>query len=263
MSRGICYSIISIVFLLLISCQPGEKVTEVIDGDTFVLANGQSVRLIGINTPETGEPGADIAKDMLSKMVLNRTVTLESDITDQDDYKRILRYVYVGGQSVNAEMIRMGYAEMRFYPPDTLFKSEYAELEKIAIRNRRGLWAFAVFQPRDIEDSIEVSVTETKALDIISWQDADKYYGQNKVVEGVIVVTNNTGKVCFLNFDRNWKKYFTAVIFASDFDKFPVHPEEYYLNRKVRVRGLIKEYKGKPEIILKSPTQIEIVTDNR
>jgi micrococcal nuclease len=78
-------------------------------------------------------------------------------------------------------------------------------------------------------------------------------------VEGTIVVSNNTGKVCFLNFDRDWKNNFTAVIFASDFASFPAHPEDYYLNRTVQVTGLIKEYKGKPEIIVKSPSQIKIV----
>jgi len=97
---------------------------------------------------------------------------------------------------------------------------------------------------------------ETK---VISWKDAHKYYGQYVTVEGKIVGTYNSGKVCFLNFNSNWKEGFTAVIFASDFYKFPPQPEEYYKNKTVRVTGTIKEYKGKPEIILKDPSQIEIV----
>ena len=97
------------------------------------------------------------------------------------------------------------------------------------------------------------------AADVISWKDADKHYGQTKTVEGTVVATHNTGKVCFLNFHENWKIYFTAVIFASDFHKFPDNPEDYYLDKKVRVTGKIKKYKGKPEIILKSPAQIKIV----
>src|SRR4030042_1369064 len=156
MTRGMCYSILIIFVILLFNCQSGEKVTEVIDGDTFVLANGQTVRLIGINTPETGEPGADIAKDMLTRLVLNKTVMLESDVSDKDDYKRLLRYVYIGDISVNAELIRIGCAEMRFYPPDTLYRAEYKKLEDNAIRNKFGLWAFAVFQPHEIDDFIEV-----------------------------------------------------------------------------------------------------------
>lgn len=93
----------------------------------------------------------------------------------------------------------------------------------------------------------------------VRWDEADKYYGQSVTVTGEIVATHNSGKACFLNFHQNGKKYFTAVIFASDFHKFPAKPESYYLNKEVKVTGLVKEYKGKPEIILKDPSQIRIV----
>lgn len=98
-----------------------------------------------------------------------------------------------------------------------------------------------------------------KAQGVISWKDAAKYYGQNKIVEGKVVATYNSGKACFLNFHSNWKKYFTVVIFRSDFYKFPESPEDCYKGKKVRVSGKIKEYQGKPEIILKSPSQIKII----
>lgn len=97
------------------------------------------------------------------------------------------------------------------------------------------------------------------ASDVISWQDAAKYYGQHKTVEGTIVLTKCTPKVCFLNFHPDYKTYFTAVIFASDWSKFPANPDTFYEGKKVRVTGLIKEYQGKPEIILKQQGQIEVV----
>jgi micrococcal nuclease len=89
--------------------------------------------------------------------------------------------------------------------------------------------------------------------------DAHKYYGEKVIVEGTVVAAFNSGKACFLNFHKNWKKYFTAVIFQSAFDKFPEHPELYYKDKKVRITGVIKEYKGKPEIVLKHPSQIKVV----
>jgi len=92
--------------------------------------------------------------------------------------------------------------------------------------------------------------------DIIPWQDAATYYGQIKIVEGTIVETKNTGKACFLNFSPNWRTDFTAVIFASDFGKFPPNPEAYYRGKKVRVTGSIQEYRGKPEIVLKIKTRL-------
>jgi DNA/RNA endonuclease YhcR with UshA esterase domain len=94
---------------------------------------------------------------------------------------------------------------------------------------------------------------------VILWQDAAKHYGEYATVEGKIVATHNSGKACFLNFHPNYKRYFTVVIFASAFPLFPANPESFYYGKKVRVSGYIKEYKGKPEIILNDPSQIEIV----
>ncbi len=249
----------SVIFIMLIGCGDVERCVEVIDGDTFKTQKGATVRLLGINAPEINDPGGDIAKDLLVLLILNKDLQLEKDITDQDDYGRLLRYLYVDGKFINAELVRLGYAETRFFPPDTLYRKQLEELEKISIRNKRGLWSFSIFQAPDTSLTLAKPLPEEDIREMISWQDARKYYGQNKIVEGTIVVSNNTGKVCFLNFHKNWKKYFTAVIFSSDFDKFPPHPEDYYLNHRVRVKGLIKEYKGKPEIILKSPSQIEII----
>lgn len=90
----------------------------------------------------------------------------------------------------------------------------------------------------------------------IDWMEAHKYYGQSVTVEGEIVDTFNSGRACFLNFHSNWKKYFSAVIFARDFSKFPERPEEYYYLKAVQVTGTVREYHGKPEIILRNPSQI-------
>jgi DNA/RNA endonuclease YhcR with UshA esterase domain len=100
------------------------------------------------------------------------------------------------------------------------------------------------------------SKTESK---VISWQDADKHYGEVATVEGTIVNTYNSGKACFLNFHTNWKRYFTVAIFRSDLPKFPNNPEMFYKDKKVRVTGLIKEYQGKPEVVLKNPSQIKVI----
>ncbi len=250
--------LISLLLFLLLGCSQTDRVVEVIDGDTFKTEKGERVRLLGINTPELGEPGGDIAKDFASLLLLNKNVRLEKDITDRDDYGRLLRYVYLDGKFINAELVRAGYAEVRCFPPDTFYRKELSELEKTAIRNRRGLWAFNVFQVPDTSGFAKRTKFQRNKRDI-SWRDAGKYYGQIRTVVGKVVASNNTGKVCFLNFHHNWKKYFTVVIFSSDYDKFPPNPEDYYLNHRIRVTGLIKEYKGKPEIIVKSPSQIEII----
>lgn len=118
-----------------------------------------------------------------------------------------------------------------------------------------GIIVAMLFQKNSLP-ATTVAYTTTE----VRWDEADKYYGQTVTITGKIVSTHNSGKTCFLNFHQNWKKYFTAVIFASDFSKFPPNPENYYLNKEVKITGFVKEYQGKPEIILKDPGQIVIAT---
>jgi len=101
--------------------------------------------------------------------------------------------------------------------------------------------------------------TSPTAPAVVSWQDAARYYGQIIIVEGTVVGTYNSGKVVFLNFDEDYKSTFTVVIFPDDWPKFPEPPEELFLDKKVRVKGLVKEYQGAPEIIVEEPEQIEVV----
>ena len=85
---------------------------------------------------------------------------------------------------------------------------------------------------------------------IIQWNEAHNYYGQHVTVAGKIVSTYNSGKGCFLNFHPDYKRYFTAVIFKSAFDRFPANPEDFYYGKKVHITGTIQKYEGKPEIIV-------------
>lgn len=110
-----------------------------------------------------------------------------------------------------------------------------------------------------VDTSFPESGQPASTARVISWRDAAKHYGEYATVEGTIVATHNSGKACFLNFHPDYKRYFTAVIFALAFPRFPANPENYYYGKKVCVSGYIKEYKGKPEIILNDPSQIEIL----
>jgi lysyl-tRNA synthetase class II len=95
--------------------------------------------------------------------------------------------------------------------------------------------------------------------DIIPWDLAENYIGKYMSVEGRIVRTHNSGKACFLNFHNNWARYCSLVIFDNVFHRFPEKPEKFYLNEFVRVKGKIKKFRGRPEIVLDSPKQIEII----
>jgi micrococcal nuclease len=221
----------------------------VIDGDTFILETGEKVRLIGIDAPELSQPGGEESRDYLAHLILNKGLTLKEGYEDRDKYNRLLRFVYTGDVCINEEMIRQGYAEAR-YLTDSLLKY-YIQLEIKAETAKAGLWSANIFQPR-------TNLRWREDIPVITWSDAHKYYNQYVIVEGTIVNTHNSGIVCFLNFDTNYQ-YFSAVIFASDFLGFPFIPEIFYLGKKVYIIGLIKEYNGSPEIIVKTPDQIKIL----
>jgi endonuclease YncB( thermonuclease family) len=101
---------------------PDNYVISVIDGDTFILANKEKVRLICVDSPEKGKPGYDEAKRFLESLILNKEVRLEKDISEKDEYNRLLRYVFVnttnGEVFVNQEIVKQGYAKLFVFPPD-------------------------------------------------------------------------------------------------------------------------------------------------
>lgn len=88
-------------------------VDRIIDGDT-IEANGQSIRLLGINTPEKGEEYSSESKKFLEEKILNKTVYLEYGKTKYDKYNRILAYVFLGNENINLELVKRGFANYYF-----------------------------------------------------------------------------------------------------------------------------------------------------
>jgi len=93
----------------------------------------------------------------------------------------------------------------------------------------------------------------------IDWHQAPRYIGQSVVVEGEIVNTHSTGNVCFLNFTDNWQGQFYLIVFSEVLDAFPEPPEQYFLNQTVRVKGVVKTHRNRPQIQIRRADQIEIV----
>jgi micrococcal nuclease len=146
----VCFATIS-----LTQARQFFKVKQVVDGDTIVLENGQRIRLIGVDSPETGsvskKPSQRFGKeaaDFTRQMVEGKRVRLEYDqanavrgYMDSSPEKRILAYVFLeDGTLLNAEIIRQGYgyafSKYRFERME-----EFRRLEREARENRRGMWA--------------------------------------------------------------------------------------------------------------------------
>jgi micrococcal nuclease len=133
------------------------RVTHVVDGDTIDVrmpdGDEETVRYIGIDTPETVKPdepvqcGGPKAHAVNERLVGGRAVTLRFDAELRDVYDRLLAYVYLppagpGGQPlfVNAELLRRGLARTLTIAPNDSFASLFARLAARAGALGRGLW---------------------------------------------------------------------------------------------------------------------------
>jgi micrococcal nuclease len=96
---------------------------------------------------------------------------------------------------------------------------------------------------------------------VVSWDKARDAIGRQATVEGTVAQTRKSEKVCHLNFSANWRTDFSVTIFAGSFARWPGDIESLYRGKRVRVTGLVKEYQGRPEIVVSEPGQIEIVGD--
>jgi endonuclease YncB( thermonuclease family) len=93
---------------------PTFLVAAVVDGDSIRLGNGETVRLVGIDTPEDGQCGSIKAAENLSSLVLGKRVRLTVSDEDQDQYGRLLRYVNLGPLDAGLRQIKDGFAIARF-----------------------------------------------------------------------------------------------------------------------------------------------------
>jgi formylglycine-generating enzyme required for sulfatase activity/endonuclease YncB( thermonuclease family) len=133
-----------------ISGRAEARVVDVVDGDTIkVEIDGETytLRYIGIDTPETVQPGKPVEWMGLEATAANlalvggKAVYLEKDVSETDRLGRLLRYVYLAdGTLVNAELVRLGYAVSSSYPPDVKHQDVLRQMEQEARAAGQGLW---------------------------------------------------------------------------------------------------------------------------
>lgn len=130
------------------------QVTKVFDGDTIEVqfSDGQKakVRYLGIDTPETVDPHRPIgcygyqASLRNKRLVDQKIVYLEKDLSEVDKYGRLLRYVYLkqtnGWLLVNEYLIKSGMGTVLSLPPDNRLTPRFLQAEEEARIGRRGLW---------------------------------------------------------------------------------------------------------------------------
>jgi len=126
------------------------RVISITDGDTIRVDRGygsEPVRYIGINAPEPKESGGSEATAKNAALVtVGSEVVLERDISDVDQFDRLLRYVWLHQGStwtlVNLQLIEDGVARAVIYRPDVRYKDIFAAAQALAEDQNLGVWGF-------------------------------------------------------------------------------------------------------------------------
>ena len=149
--------ILSLVCCLAASAIPAQKfqIIRNVDGDSFVARNvecreanlddcNQSIRLIGVNTPEIAqEKWGKLAAAFTSEFFAqNPEFWLETDIRPKDQYGRTLAYVYSSDKSqmLNKELLENGFAEVYTFARNRRYLTDFKILEASARKSNKNIW---------------------------------------------------------------------------------------------------------------------------
>ena len=136
-------------------------VTKVLDGDTIQVTTPEQtilrVRLYGIEAPETpktdqrtgrvnlpGQPYGEESRKALEDKIVGQQIRL--DITDIDQYKRMVGILWIGSRNVNLEMLREGHAEVYFIYLSEPYKRQFLQAQREAKSSKRGIWSLRVYE---------------------------------------------------------------------------------------------------------------------
>lgn len=146
------------LFTLLTSCESQQEsqpdiatIARVVDGDTIILRlqnQTQTVRLLGIDTPETLHPtkpvecfGPEASAFTKATLKIGMQVKLVRDVESRDRFQRLLVYLYLAdGTLFNQLLIDQGFARTLSIEPNTAFATQFASHESSARSRRVGLW---------------------------------------------------------------------------------------------------------------------------
>ena len=130
-------------------------VTRVVDGDTVeVRFRGRSltVRLIGIDTPESVAPGEPLqcfaveASAYTTERLEGERVRLEFDVERIDPFGRTLAYAWLGDELFNETLLREGYAFVTTFPPNVRYVDRFRAAQREARSADRGVWGRCVHE---------------------------------------------------------------------------------------------------------------------
>lgn len=165
----------------------GLYVSRIIDGDTFELSDGQTVRLIGVDTPETDMPFYNEAVAFAESLLFGKQITIELDKEGMDKYGRLLIYAYIDSNLVNEMIIGRGLGIVYLFESNLKQASALIESQAKARAAALGIWSLPAPPAEDYYVNIAGSYRFHRPLCIaIKRSDPQKrkiYYSREELLD--------------------------------------------------------------------------------
>jgi micrococcal nuclease len=221
------------------------RVVRVEKNGALVLADGRAVLLEGIRLPQADNSPrflVDQAMAELTHMALAGPITFTATPPKEDRYDRI-RAQGFGRQWLQMALLEQGLARVAISPDRNECAPDLYEAEARARAKHAGLWALAGTQPKAPQEMT------AKAAPTGSFQLVDGW---------VITVGFGSGRV-FIDFGSNGRRSFTAIVAPEDRRVFRDYDFDTLIAHHIRIRGTVQDYRGRPQIALSNPQQIEVL----
>ena len=212
------------------------RVVRVEKNGALILSDGRALLLEGIRLDD-GLHGQ--ALTVLSQLAQAGPVTFTATPPKEDRYDRIRAQAFGQGWLQTA-LLEQGLARVQISPDRNECSPELYAAESRARDRRVGLWASAGSAPRPPQEMKGTT-------------------GTFQVVEGWVTNVGSGGGRVFIDFSSDWQRGFSAVIAPEDRRAFRGYDLDGLHARHVRIRGIVQDFRGRPEIALSNPAQIEVL----
>jgi micrococcal nuclease len=221
-------------------------VVRVEKNGALILEDGRAVMLEGIRLPGAdGAPAelSDRALAALREMALAGPVTFTAVPPKEDRYDRIRAQAF-GDAWFQAALLEKGLARVAISPDRNECAPDLYEAEQDARAKHAGLWASATNAPRPPEAMPQAMKGASSGFQIVDgW---------------VTRVGKSDGRV-FIDFGSDGRQVFSAVIEAEDRRAFRGFDLDGLEAHHIRIRGMVQDQRGRPQIELSNPSQIEVL----
>jgi hypothetical protein len=223
----------------------------------LVLRDGRAVILEGIRLADQ-DSQHDQALAALRALTADGTVTFTATPPKEDRYDRVRAQAFADGGWLQAVLLEKGLARVAISPDRNECAPDLYEAETRARNGRKGLWAISGNAPRRAE-ALRAPAPPDKSPDKPAAKPTDKLAGSFQLVEGWVTHVARVDGRTFIDFGSNGRQSFSAIIQPEDRRTFRSFDLDGLEAHKIRIRGIVQDYRGRPEIALSNPAQIEVL----